>query len=378
MTPPLLTIDRADGRARSGHLHLAHGAVATPAFMAVGTRATVRCLSSEDLLSLGAEIILANTYHLFLRPGEEVVRRLGGLHAFMNWPRPILTDSGGFQVFSLAGFRRISEEGVSFRSHLDGSTHLLTPERAVAIQEALGSDIAMVLDECLGYPADRDHAARSMELTVRWAERCRGARTTPPDRLRLFGIVQGGLYPDLRRDCAERLALLDFDGYALGGVSVGEPKGEMRRIVAEAAPFLPADKPRYLMGVGYPEDIVDAVACGMDLFDCVLPTRVARRGTLLTSRGRVNIRNARHAEDQGPLDPGCDCPTCRHYSRGYLRHLHLAGEILGLRLNTIHNLRYYHRLMDRIRGAICRGAFEAFHKEFFAGPEGSGRNSDES
>jgi queuine tRNA-ribosyltransferase len=378
MTAPILSLTRVDGDARLGRLRLAHGTVETPAFMAVGTRGSVRCLSSEDLVDLGAEIILGNTYHLSLRPGEEIVRRLGGLHGFMHWARPILTDSGGFQVFSLAGFRRVTEEGVTFRSHLDGSLHRLTPERAVEIQTALGSDIAMVLDECLAYPATRDEAARSMELTIRWAGRCRDELARTGVGMRLFGIVQGGLYPDLRRECAERLSRLGFDGYALGGVSVGEPKEEMHRIVAESAPFLPAGTPRYLMGVGYPEDIVHAVACGMDMFDCVLPTRVARRGTLLTSQGRVNIRNARYADDPRPLDPGCDCPACRNYSRAYLRHLFLAGEILGLRLNTIHNVRYYYRLMDRIRRAIGQGEFSAFHTEFFAGPERSGHNSDES
>ncbi len=365
-----------DGNARRGRLVTPHGEVDTPAFMAVGTRASVRCVSSEDLDDLGAQMVLANTYHLLLRPGEELVRRLGGLHGFMSWPGSILTDSGGYQVFSLGKFRRISEEGVVFKSLLDGTVHRLTPERAVEVQHALGADIIMCLDECLPFPSTLEHARSSMELTVRWAARCQEAHRRACSPQRLFGIVQGGVWPELRSECAERLREMDFPGYALGGLSVGEPKEAMAEITAVATPLLPADRPRYLMGVGYPEDIVAAVGEGIDLFDCVLPTRIARRGTLVTSRGRINLRNARFIDDPRPPDEECDCPVCRRYSLAYLRHLTMAGEITGLRLNTIHNLRYYYRLMTRIRRAVEAGEFQQFRLEFLGGPEGSGPRRD--
>jgi queuine tRNA-ribosyltransferase len=368
---PFFHLRATDGRARRGVVRTLHGPVETPAFMAVGTRATVRCVSSEDLRDLGAGMILANTYHLLLRPGPEVVRELGGLHGFMHWPGPILTDSGGFQVFSLGPHRRLDPDGVTFRSLLDGTLHRLTPESAMAVQHLLGADVIMCLDECLGYPAGQEEARASMELTLRWAARCLEAHLASGSSQSLFGIVQGGTHPGLREECAGRLAAMPFPGYALGGLSVGEPKEELFRTVAHAAPLLPREKPRYLMGVGYPGDMVRAVGEGIDLFDCVLPTRIARRGTLVTSRGRINIRNARFLRDPSPPDPDCDCPTCRNYSLAYLRHLHLAGEILGLRLNTIHNLRYYYGLLERIRSAVEAGRFDEFRNTFLSGPESS-------
>jgi queuine tRNA-ribosyltransferase len=309
------------------------------------------------------EGILANTYHLHLRPGEKLIRQLGGLHRFMNWDGPILTDSGGFQVFSLGDLRKVTAEGVHFRSHLDGSRCFLSPEAAVGIQEDLGSDIMMVLDECLAYPSSRDDAAASLELTMNWAGRCLAAWKGGGA---LFGIVQGGSYEDLRREAAERLVEMDFPGYALGGFSVGEPVEVMRDMIARIAPLLPAGKPRYLMGVGTPEDIVEAVERGVDLFDCVLPTRNARNGQLFTSRGRLVIRNAAYREDPGPADPDCGCPVCRNYSRAYLRHLNQSGEVLGLRLNTLHNVAYYEGLIRDIRAAILRGEWEKFRRGFYA------------
>jgi len=355
-------IGSTDGVARRASLTLAHGTVETPAFMPVGTYGTVKTMSPAELMELGARVVLGNTFHLWLRPGLAVIEKFGGLHRFMAWERPILTDSGGFQVFSLGALRKVSEEGVAFQSPVNGDRLFLTPEEAMRIQRVLDSDIAMAFDECTGYPATREQAAESMHLSMRWAARSRKAHDGNGNAI--FGIVQGGMYEDLRDESTGALAAIGFDGYALGGVSVGEPKEDMRRIVAHSAPRLPASAPRYLMGVGTPEDIVDAVANGVDLFDCVLPTRNARNGWLFTSRGDVKIRNARHRDDTGPLDPSCACYTCRHFSRAYLHHLDRAGEMLGPRLNTIHNLHYYLGLMEGLRGAIAAGKLADFRRLF--------------
>jgi len=365
----------SDGSARLGTVVTPHGIVVTPAFMPVGTQGTVKAALHKDLEELGASIILGNTYHLFLRPGDELIARRGGLHRFIGWTRPILTDSGGYQVFSLADRRKIGEEGAEFRSHLDGSLHMLSPERATDIQANLGSDIAMVLDECLAYPATHDEAAASMRRSARWAERCRdrlralraggveGVTVSTPGQAQ-FGIVQGGVFPDLRAESADATVALDFDGYAIGGLSVGEPPAVMYDTVAATASRLPERRPRYLMGAGTPEDLVECVARGIDMFDCVMPTRNARNGQLFTSQGRVNIRNARHAEDDGPLDPACGCYTCRRHSRAYLRHLYMAGEVAALTLNTLHNLTFYLDTMKRIREAIAFRSFETFRQDF--------------
>ncbi|HXZ49369.1 MAG TPA: tRNA guanosine(34) transglycosylase Tgt [Usitatibacter sp.] len=354
-----------DGAARRARLELAHGTVDTPAFMPVGTYGTVKAVSPAELVELGAQIVLGNTFHLWLRPGLAVIERVGGLHRFMGWDGPILTDSGGFQVFSLGALRKVSEEGVAFQSPVNGDRLFLTPEEAMRIQRVLASDVAMVFDECTGYPATRDEAAASMRLSLRWAERSKRAHEGDPGAV--FGIVQGGMFEDLRDESLGALAGIGFDGYALGGVSVGEPKEDMERIVAHAAPRLPPGAPRYLMGVGTPEDIVAAVAAGIDLFDCVLPTRNARNGWLYTRRGDVKIKNARHRDDPGPLDPECACYTCRRFSRAYLHHLHRAGEILGARLNTIHNLHYYLELMRGLREAIAARDLGEFRRRFAAG-----------
>ena len=351
-----------DGAARRGELELRHGTVQTPAFMPVGTYGTVKAMSPKELEEEGAEIVLGNTFHLWLRPGLAVVAQHGGLHRFMGWNRPILTDSGGFQVFSLGELRKISEEGVAFQSPINGDKLFLTPEEAMRIQRVLDSDIVMVFDECTGYPATRDVAAVSMELSLRWAERSKRAHEASANAL--FGIVQGGMHEDLRDASLAGLAAIGFDGYAIGGVSVGEPKEDMERIVAHTAPRLPAGAPRYLMGVGTPEDLVQSVAQGIDMFDCVLPTRNARNGWLFTRWGDVKIKNARHREDTGPLDPDCACYTCRHFSRSYLHHLHRTNEILGARLNTLHNLHYYLELMGLLRAAIGRGELAAFRGKF--------------
>jgi queuine tRNA-ribosyltransferase len=354
-----------DGLARRGSLTLAHGEVQTPVFMPVGTYGTVKGIGPAELEEVGASIVLGNTFHLWLRPGLEVIRAHGDLHRFMGWRRPILTDSGGFQVFSLGALRKMSEEGVAFQSPVNGDRMFLTPEIAVDIQRALGSDIVMVFDECTGYPASHELAGESMRLSLRWAARSKAAHSGNPNAL--FGIVQGGMYEDLRDESLAGLVDLGFDGYAVGGVSVGEPKGDMARIVAHTGPRLPADRPRYLMGVGTPEDIVDAVSQGFDMFDCVLPTRNARNGWLFTRRGDVKIKNARHRDDTGPLDPECACYTCRNFSRAYLHHLHRANEILGARLNTTHNLHYYLELMAGLREAIAAGSLAAFRERFAAG-----------
>ncbi|HEY1372252.1 MAG TPA: tRNA guanosine(34) transglycosylase Tgt [Candidatus Binatia bacterium] len=335
---------------RLGRLVTPHGEVETPAFMAVGTAATVKAMTPRDLEEAGCRIILGNTYHLYLRPGVDVIEKLGGLHRFMGWSGPILTDSGGFQVFSLGALRKITEEGVEFQSHLDGSSHKLTPEKVVDIQERLGSDIAMVLDECIPHPAERDYARASTLRTMRWAERSLRARQKSD--MALFGIVQGGMYEDLRFECARELTQLPFDGFAAGGLGVGEEEAALRSIGGYTAGLLPQDRPRYLMGIGRPEDLVAAVAAGYDLFDCVLPTRNARNGALFTSTGKMNIRRAEYASDPRPADEACDCYGCRNFSRAYLRHLHLSGEILAAQLMTLHNLAFYQRLMARLRAAI--------------------------
>jgi queuine tRNA-ribosyltransferase len=341
--------------------------------MPVGTRATVKSLTPEDLYSLGAELILANTYHLWLRPGAHVVKALGGLHRFMHWERPLLTDSGGYQVFSLAPSSQVSEEGVTFQSHLDGSRHCLTPEEAIRVQEALGADIVMCLDECIAYPATDEETRQSTERTLRWARRCRGAKTRSDQEL--FAVVQGGTSPDLRRLCAEALVELDFSGYSVGGLSVGEPKEAMLEAAAAVLPLVPAERPCYLMGVGAPEDLVELVGLGADMFDCVLPTRSARTGQLFTTRGRIAIKNSRHQEEDGPIDERCTCYTCRHYSRAYLRHLFLSKELLAYRLNTIHNLWYFLELMREMRRAMAAGTFAEFRTTFYREREQDEANS---
>jgi queuine tRNA-ribosyltransferase len=337
-------------RARRGRLHTEHGIVETPIFMPVGTQATVKSMMPDQLRELGVEILLCNSYHLFLRPGHDTVARLGGLHEFMGWDRPILTDSGGFQVFSLSSLRDISDEGVRFQSHLDGSTHFLSPELAVDVQSALGSDILMILDDCLAYPASHFDADRSMKRSLAWAERCR--RHWTGTRGALFGIVQGSIYPDLRKESAERLVAMDFPGYAIGGLAVGEPKPLMYEVIEQVEPHLPEEKPRYLMGVGTPADLVEAVARGVDMFDCVMPTRHARNGWLFTKHGHIVIKHAKYKEDPEPVDPTCACAVCRTYSRAYLRHLFIANEILSSVLNTIHNLHFYLDTIRRIRQFI--------------------------
>ena len=349
--------------ARAGRLHTPHGSFDTPMFMPVGTQGTVKTLSPEELHGMGAGVILGNTYHLFLRPGHEIVKKAGGLHRFMNWNGGILTDSGGFQVFSLGALRKISEEGVAFRSHHDGSQQFLSPEKSMEIQMALGSDIAMAFDECTPYPADYEYACRSMRLTTRWAKRCQAVHNREDQAL--FGIVQGGMYADLRRESAEQLVALDFPGYAIGGLSVGEPKPLMYEVLEQTVPFLPRQKARYLMGVGTPDCLVEGVARGIDMFDCVFPTRVARNGTAITSQGRVVIRNAAYIEDFSPLDPECDCYTCCNYSRAYLRHLIRCDEIFGLRLMSLHNLHYLITLMRQIRESILQGTYPEFRKLFW-------------
>jgi queuine tRNA-ribosyltransferase len=340
-------------RARLGLLKTSRGEVATPAFMPVGTRGVVKSVSPDEVWGLGYRMVLANAYHLYLRPGHETIRRLGGLHRFMNWPGLILTDSGGFQVFSLSRLRKVSDEGVLFQSHIDGSSHLFTPELCMDVQGAIGSDVIMCLDDVIGYPASREEALAASLRTTSWARRCRDAKKRVDPGL--FAIVQGSVYSELRRQSAESLTSLDFDGYAIGGLSVGEPRETMVEMIETTVPLLPESRPRYVMGVGTPQDIVDAVRLGVDLFDCVLPTRNARNGTLFTSAGAVNIRNARHKDDAGPVDLACSCPLCSAYSRSYLRHLFLEREIYGHRLATIHNLSFYSRMMAEVRSAVREG-----------------------
>jgi len=350
------------GSARRGRLSFPRGAVDTPAFMPVGTYGTVKGMRPDEVADSGAQILLGNTFHLMLRPGTEIIRLHGDLHDFMNWQGPILTDSGGFQVFSLGDLRKISEAGVHFRSPVNGDKVFLGPEESMAVQRELGSDIVMIFDECTPYPADRGQAASSMELSLRWARRSHEAHADSPAAL--FGIVQGGMYTDLRQESLEGLTGIGFDGYAIGGLSVGEPHEERIQVLEALRPLMPADRPRYLMGVGTPEDIVEAVARGIDMFDCVMPTRNARNGHIFTSQGVLRLRNARFRDDTAPLDPECDCYTCKHYSRAYLYHLDKCNEILGAHLNTVHNLRYYQRLMADIRKAIEAGSFDDFMADF--------------
>ncbi len=387
-------------KARHGLLMTAHGAIETPAFMPVGTQGSVKAVSPRELRELNAPIILGNTYHLFVRPGVEVIKHLGGLHKFMNWDRPILTDSGGYQIFSLAKLRKISEEGVQFQNHVDGMTAVLSPEIVMEIQAALGSDIAMVLDECPPWPCEYDYAAKSAEMTTRWAKRCKDwleenaqpsigdaveagvspanqetaadtAATTEdaPQRQLLFGIVQGATFEELRQQSAQAIVDLDFDGYAIGGVSVGEPEEEMFRAVESSEPFLPNDKPRYAMGLGTPPQLLEMIGRGTDMFDCVLPTRLARNGTAFTAAGTINLKNAEYSRDKRPIEDNCDCTSCREFSRGYIRHLIKAEEILGLRLITLHNLHFYLDLMRQARDKIDKGTFDEFRREFVSNYE---------
>ena len=350
--------------ARLGIVHTPHGSFETPVFMPVGTLATVKTMSPEDVKSMGAGIILSNTYHLWLRPGNEIVKEAGGLHKFMNWDRAILTDSGGFQVFSLSDLRKIEEEGVHFRNHMNGDKLFLSPEKAMQIQNDLGSDIMMAFDECPPFPATHEYMKKSVERTSRWAERCLKAHQRPQDQ-GLFGIVQGGEYEDLRKLSAQDLVSMDFPGYAVGGLSVGEPKDVMNRTLEFTTPWLPTDKPRYLMGVGSPDSLIDGAMRGIDMFDCVLPTRIARNGTLMTSEGRLVVKNAKFARDFGPLDPECDCYTCTNYSRAYIRHLIKCDETLGIRLTTYHNLYFLVKLMEQVRQAIREDRLGDFKEEFF-------------
>lgn len=350
--------------ARLGIVHTPHGSFETPAFMPVGTQATVKTMSPEELKEMGAGIILSNTYHLWLRPGNDVIKEAGGLHKFMNWDRPILTDSGGFQVFSLSEFRKIEEEGVHFRHHLNGSKLFLSPEKAMEIQNDLGSDIMMAFDECPPYPATFEYMKSSVERTSRWAERCLKAHARPDDQ-GLFGIVQGGEFEELRKQSAKDLVSLDFPGYAIGGLSVGEPKDVMNRALEFTTPLLPENKPRYLMGVGSPDSLIDGAIRGVDMFDCVLPTRIARNGTLMTSEGRLVVKNAKYERDFGPLDPNCDCYACKNYSRAYIRHLIRANETFGIRLTSYHNLHFLLNLMEQIREAIRNDRLGDFREEFF-------------
>ena len=352
----------SSGAARRGRLSFERGEVETPAFMPVGTYGTVKGMRPEEVADTGAQILLGNTFHLMLRPGTEIIRRHGDLHDFMNWQGPILTDSGGFQVFSLGDLRKITEAGVHFRSPVNGDRVFLGPEESMAVQRELGADIVMIFDECTPYPADRDQAAASMQLSLRWARRSRDAHADSPAAL--FGIVQGGMYPDLRQESLDGLTEIGFDGYAIGGLSVGEPHEERIQVLDTLRPLMPVDRPRYLMGVGTPEDIVEAVARGIDMFDCVLPTRNARNGHIFTSAGVLRLRNARFRDDTAPLDPECDCYTCKHYSRAYLYHLDKCNEILGAHLNTVHNLRYYQRLMADLRAAIEADRFGDFMASF--------------
>jgi queuine tRNA-ribosyltransferase len=370
----LVAQDR-QSKARRGWLTTAHGVIETPAFMPVGTQGTVKAVTPRELRELNAQIILGNTYHLFVRPGLDVVRHFGGLHRFMNWDGPILTDSGGYQIFSLAKLRKITEEGVQFQNHVDGTPAFISPEIAMEIQAVLGSDIAMVLDECPPWPCDYDYAARSSDMTTRWAGRCKveAASSRFPDDTRqdaastshlLFGIVQGGTFDELRRQSAQAIVEIGFDGYAIGGVSVGEPEEEMMRAVDSSEPFLPRDKPRYVMGLGTPPQLLEMIARGIDLFDCVLPTRLARNGTAFTSAGTLNLKNAEFSMQKGPIEEGCACPACAEFSRGYIRHVIKAEEILGLRLITMHNLHFYLTLMQRARDAIENKSFNEFRKAF--------------
>ncbi|MDO9390764.1 MAG: tRNA guanosine(34) transglycosylase Tgt [bacterium] len=352
------------GAARRGTINTAHGQIQTPAFMPVGTQGTVKSLTPRHLKDIGSQIILGNAYHLYLRPGQELVKKAGGLHGFMGWDRPILTDSGGFQVFSLAELRNIKEEGVSFQSHIDGSSHLFTPESVMRLEADLGADIIMCFDECIPYPATLEYAERSTGRTTRWARRCRDEFLALNSGQALFGIVQGGTYPELRRRSAEELVEIGFEGYAIGGLAIGEPKEQTWEAIQTANTVLPEEKPRYMMGVGFPEDIIQGVSLGVDMFDCVMPTRNARNGSLFTSTGRLAMRNAKHFDDFSPVDSECDCYLCQNFSRAYLRHLYMSDEILASTLGTMHNLRFYLRMMEGMRLAIEQDGFDQWRKEF--------------
>ena len=361
VTYELLHVDKNTG-ARRGVVHTPHGDIQTPIFMPVGTQATVKSMTPEELKENGAQIILSNTYHLYLRPGSKLVRKAGGLHNFMRWDRPILTDCGGFQVFSLSDLRTITEDGVEFKSHLDGSKHFFSPEKVMEIEEDLGADIIMSFDECCPYPSTYEYTKNSMERTTGWAKRCKAAHTTTNQAL--FGIIQGGFYEDLRKQSAKDLIELDLPGYAIGGISVGEPKEEFIKLLKYTTPLMPADKPRYLMGVGSPDYLIEAALAGIDMCDCVLPTRIARNGTAMTSHGKIVVRNATYAEDFTPLDPECDCYACRNYTRAYIRHLIKCNEILGVRLLSIHNIKFLTNLMERVRIEIENDNLANFSKEF--------------
>lgn len=366
-----VTLDTPVGVARAGRLSTPYGEIATPVFMPVGTQATVKSVSPDELKDLKAQIILSNTYHLYLRPGAELISEFGGLHRFMGWDRPILTDSGGFQVFSLGHNNKIDDDGVTFKSHLDGSTHRFTPEMVMRVEEQLGADIIMVLDECTPYPSSHEYNRKALHRTHSWAERCMAAHSRQDQAL--FGIVQGSTYLDLRKESARTLAGLDFPGYAVGGLSVGEPKEDMHAMLEETVPLLPSNKPRYLMGVGSPEDLVECVARGIDMFDCVLPTRVARNGALLTRDGRLPIKSPRYARLQQPIEPDCDCYTCRNFTLGYLHHLFRTKELLAYRLNSVHNLRFLMRVAEEMRGSILNGTFNDYREEFLSRYKSSDR-----
>ncbi len=357
-------VQLTSGNARRATLTTAHGVVQTPVFMAVGTKATVKAMSVEELKTCGTQVVLGNTYHLHLRPGEKIIKKLGGLHKFMNWNGPILTDSGGFQIFSLSNLRDLSEKGVEFRSHLDGAKHFISPEKSMEIQMDLGSDIIMAFDECLKYPAEEKEIRRSMDITYKWLLRSKAAMTRPESLL--FGIVQGGLSLKHRRESLEQITSVDLPGYALGGFSVGEPIHLIHELLPDVAPKMPGHKPRYLMGVGTPYDLIKAVDAGIDMFDCVMPTRVARNGTIYTWNGKVSIKRAEYKEDPNPLDPECDCYTCSNYSKAYLRHLFLSGEILGSRLNTIHNIHFYMKVMEKARTHLEQGTWETYRDDCLA------------
>lgn len=363
MKPVHYKLEANDGLARAGTLVTTRGEIPTPMFMPVGTAATVKSLSPQDLENIGAPIILGNAYHLYLKPGHQLVEELGGLHKFMNWQGSILTDSGGFQVMSLSELRKLTPAGVEFASHLDGSRHFISPEKSMEIQRALGSDIVMAFDECVKHPATREEVKRSLVITTDWEKRSRAVQLKPHQGL--FGILQGGMYPDLRKEHFQMLSDIDFEGWAIGGLSVGEPPALMYELLDASVPLLPKDKVRYLMGVGTPQDLIEGVARGVDIFDCVMPTRNARNGTLFTSEGKIHIKNARFTKDPGPLDPRCACDTCRNYSRAYLRHLYTSGEILGARLLTLHNLHFYVDLMRQARKAILDGCFDEFRRAFY-------------
>ncbi|MBP1748928.1 MAG: tgt-2 [Deltaproteobacteria bacterium] len=357
-----IEIDHSDGKARLGRLLTGHGQIDTPVFMPVGTQGVVKAMNHQQLKELGVKMILSNAYHLYLRPGDELIKRMGGLHRFSGWDGAILTDSGGYQIFSLGVLREIKEDGVLFQSHIDGSRHFLTPEKMVHVQENIGADVAMCLDECVSYPSTFEYTSDSVELTTRWAKRCLQAKTD--DSQKLFGIIQGGFYPELRVRSAHDILSLDFDGFAIGGLSVGEPKSLMWDMVDTVIDLMPADKPRYMMGIGLPEDLLEGVKRGIDMFDCIIPTRFARNGGLFTWDGRINIKNARFTDDKGPIDEDCSCYTCRTYPRAYLRHLVVSHELTSFYLNTVHNVHFYMELMRKVRDAVKNGTFGAFYHDF--------------